>query len=106
MKDQKCNDFVFMPLKDGTRGPSPRAKDSSPKVRPPETDTSQMTTTKEVRSKIVVVGSCGCGKTALINRYVKTTFLQTYTPTGFDTYTCQYSVSENYKIHMSIWDTS
>uniref|UniRef100_A0A2C9LHN7 Uncharacterized protein n=1 Tax=Biomphalaria glabrata TaxID=6526 RepID=A0A2C9LHN7_BIOGL len=104
MKDQKCKDFVFMPLKDGARG-SMRAKDGSPKVRPlTEADSSQGI--KEVRSKIVVVGSCGCGKTALIHRYVKSTFLQTYTPTGFDTYTYQYSVSDNYKIHMSIWDTS
>lgn len=109
MKDQKCSDFVFMPLKDGARGQTPRAKDGgSIRDRPPqvaELDTPGVMS-KEVRSKIVVVGSCGCGKTALIHRYVHSLFLETYTPTGFDTYNCQYSVSETYKILMSIWDTS
>lgn len=59
-----------------------------------------------VKSKLVVVGDCGCGKTSMINKYVKGHFSETYTPTGFDTYTSTYHVSDTYKIHMSIWDTS
>lgn len=59
-----------------------------------------------VKSKLVVVGDCGCGKTSMINKYVKGQFSETYTPTGFDTHTTTYHVSDTYKIHMSIWDTS
>lgn len=58
------------------------------------------------RSKLVVVGDCGCGKTALIHRYVNESFLEAYTPTGFNTYNATYDVSDTYKIEMSVWDTS
>ncbi|XP_076472662.1 rho-related GTP-binding protein RhoE-like [Babylonia areolata] len=60
----------------------------------------------EVKSKIVVVGDCQCGKTTLIHRYVQSKFQESYTPTGFDTYSGSYNVSDTYTIHMSIWDTS
>uniref|UniRef100_A0A0B7A8L5 Uncharacterized protein n=1 Tax=Arion vulgaris TaxID=1028688 RepID=A0A0B7A8L5_9EUPU len=107
MKDKKCTDFVFMPLREGAR---PRAKgegSSKDRLSPvAELDSASAGASTEIRSKIVVVGSCGCGKTALIQRYVQSTFLETYTPTGFDTYSSQYCVSDTYKIHMSIWDTS
>ena len=33
-------------------------------------------------------------------------YFQTYAPTGFDTHTSTYQVSDTYRIHMSIWDTS
>ncbi|RUS74364.1 hypothetical protein EGW08_017873 [Elysia chlorotica] len=114
MKDKKCSEFVFMPLRDSTRSSSP-APDRAGKMpkdqRLPtvvETDSASggVGSMTEVRSKIVVVGSCGCGKTALIHRYVQSKFLQTYTPTGFDTYNSQYSLSDTYNIQMSIWDTS
>ncbi|KAK3103123.1 hypothetical protein FSP39_016642 [Pinctada imbricata] len=59
-----------------------------------------------VKSKLVVVGDCGCGKTSLIHRYVNGKYNDTYTPTGFDTYTTTYNVSDTYRIQMSIWDTS
>ncbi|ESO82046.1 hypothetical protein LOTGIDRAFT_223513 [Lottia gigantea] len=59
-----------------------------------------------VRSKIVVVGDCNCGKTSLIQRYVKDSFNEVYTPTGFDTFSTTYNVSETYKIQITIWDTS
>lgn len=59
-----------------------------------------------VKSKLVVVGDCGCGKTSLIDRYVNGKYSDIYTPTGFDTYTTTYKVSETYRIQMSIWDTS
>ncbi|GFO25831.1 rho-related GTP-binding protein rhoe [Plakobranchus ocellatus] len=114
MKDKKCSDFVFMPLKDATRGSSPKTeravKNSKDQRLPPVAEADSgiagAGAVTEVRSKIVVVGSCGCGKTALIHRYVQSKFLQTYTPTGFDTYNSQYSLSETYSIQMSIWDTS
>ncbi|XP_064613831.1 rho-related GTP-binding protein RhoE-like [Liolophura sinensis] len=59
-----------------------------------------------VQTKIVIVGDCNCGKTTLINRYIKGEYLEKYTPTGFDTYTGTYKVSSTYRIKMSIWDTS
>jgi len=31
---------------------------------------------------------------------------QDYTPTGFDTYTSTYDVTDNYTINLSLWDTS
>ncbi|CAG5132345.1 unnamed protein product [Candidula unifasciata] len=108
MKDKKCSDFVFMPLRDGG---VPRLREegacSKDRLAPvAELDSSNPGSSTEIRSKIVVVGSCGCGKTALIHRYVKYSFLETYTPTGFDTYSTQYCVSDTYKINMSVWDTS
>ncbi|CAI9728252.1 rho-related GTP-binding ras-like [Octopus vulgaris] len=59
-----------------------------------------------VRSKLVIVGDCACGKTSLIHRYVNGAFLETYAPTGFNTYNATYDVSDTYKIEMSVWDTS
>lgn len=107
MKDKKCNDFVFMPLGDKAGAPSPQGRGQKGASNDRLTSVMESDTRgKEVRSKIVVVGSCQCGKTALIQRYVHSKFLETYTPTGFDTYTSEYSVSDTYKIHMSIWDTS
>ncbi|KAL3831904.1 hypothetical protein ACJMK2_023598 [Sinanodonta woodiana] len=59
-----------------------------------------------VRTKVIIVGDCGCGKTSLIHRYIHGTYTETYTPTGFDTYTTTYSVSDSFRIQMSIWDTT
>ncbi|KAL5007523.1 hypothetical protein ScPMuIL_016329 [Solemya velum] len=59
-----------------------------------------------VKSKLVVVGDSGSGKTALIKRYVRGEYTDEFTPTGFDTYNVTYNVSDTYKIQMSIWDTS
>ncbi|KAL3831906.1 hypothetical protein ACJMK2_023600 [Sinanodonta woodiana] len=61
---------------------------------------------KMVKTKLVVVGDCGCGKTTFIKRYVNGDYNEAYTATGFDTYTTTYNVSSTYKIQMSIWDTS
>ncbi|XP_005089068.1 rho-related GTP-binding protein RhoN [Aplysia californica] len=111
MKDKKCTDFVFMPLKDGGR-PSPRgeggSKDKGAAAAASGSDSNLAASGggTEVRSKIVVVGACGCGKTSLIHRYVRDAFTESYAPTGFDTYNSHYSVSDTYRIHMSIWDTS
>ncbi|KAL4222531.1 Rho GTPase [Mactra antiquata] len=61
---------------------------------------------QNVKSKLVFVGDCGCGKTSLIKRYMGEDFTPEYTPTGFDTYTTTYEVSEAYTIQLSLWDTS
>lgn len=109
MKDKVCSDFVFMPAKGEQRVP-PMAVGGATvapaerlAISPAMVDTSSHT---EVKSKIVVVGDCQCGKTTLIHRYVHSKFLESYTPTGFDTYSGSYNVSDTYTIHMSIWDTS
>ncbi|KAL4222024.1 Rho-related GTP-binding protein RhoE [Mactra antiquata] len=60
----------------------------------------------EVKTKLVVVGDCGCGKSTLIKRFVSNIYSDTYTATGFDTYHSTYKVSASYTIQMSIWDTS
>lgn len=59
-----------------------------------------------VKSKLVLVGDCACGKTSLIKSYISGKFLHDYTPTGFDTYTTTYNVTDTYTIKLSLWDTS
>lgn len=107
MKDKVCSDFVFMPLKGDQRVPAMAAGE---KVAPAERLSGSPAVVEsdstEVKSKIVVVGDCECGKTTLIHRYVQSKFQETYTPTGFDTYSGSYNVSDTYRIQMSIWDTS
>ncbi|XP_050418814.1 uncharacterized protein LOC126832156 [Patella vulgata] len=105
MKDQACSDFVFMPLKSekvskNSRGGTPEIHSNS------ETSTTESSEDSMVRSKIVVVGDCNCGKTSLIQRYVKGDYSEDYKPTGFDTFSTTYNVSETYKIQITIWDTS
>lgn len=58
-----------MPLKDGARGQPPRTSEGVAKD-------GRLAEHKEVRSKLVLVGSCACGKTALIHQYVHSSFLQ------------------------------
>lgn len=60
----------------------------------------------EIKTKLVVVGDTYCGKTKFVNRYVNSTYEDTYTATGIDTYHTTYQVSAAHKIHVSIWDTS
>ncbi|XP_076460369.1 ras-related protein Rac1-like [Babylonia areolata] len=102
MKDKHCTDFVFMPVKGGGDTGPPMATGGEPAVHGGVAAGGS----SEVKSKIVVVGDCGCGKTSLIHRYVNSAFQDTYTPTGFDTYSGVYNVSDTYTINMSIWDTS
>lgn len=87
MKDKKCTDFVFMPLRDGA---TPRAKgEGGSKVSSSavsESDSLAPGPATEVRSKIVIVGACCCGKTALIHRYIKSTFLEVSFYLPFSTY--------------------
>lgn len=54
--------------------------------------------------KITLVGDSRCGKTALIHRFLHDTFLETYTPTGFQ----RYATSDKTDKHANItlWDTS
>lgn len=106
MKDKVCSDFVFMPLKGDQRVPAMAAREqvtAADRLAGPAVMENEST---EVKSKIVVVGDCECGKTTLIHRYVQSKFQETYTPTGFDTYSGSYNVSDSYRIQMSIWDTS
>lgn len=67
-----------MPLRDGARPRGRGDGDSKGSRMTPvaESDSTGAGATTEVRSKIVMVGSCGCGKTALIHRYVQSTFLE------------------------------
>lgn len=104
MKDKVCSEFVFMPLKGEARVP-PMATGGAP-LGSVESAALVAADSSEVKSKIVVVGDCQCGKTTLIHRYVQSKFQEGYTPTGFDTYSGSYTVSDTYTIHMSIWDTS
>ncbi|KAL8621282.1 hypothetical protein ACOMHN_008107 [Nucella lapillus] len=145
MKDKVCSEFVFMPLKGEQRVP-PMASGGGATVGPVDRSCEGSVASSDstqVKSKIVVVGDCQCGKTTLIHRYVQSKFQEattlsirpkanevgdraeraryagvdsdgphgpwykgSYTPTGFDTYSGSYSVSDTYAIHMSIWDTS
>jgi hypothetical protein len=79
MKDKVCSDFVFMPLKGEQRVP-PMASGGGATVAPAErlTATPAMVDTSsghtEVKSKIIVVGDCQCGKTTLIHRYINSKF--------------------------------
>ncbi len=67
MKDKVCSEFVFLPLKgDTARSPTPNRETMSAPTSP---DTESQVTV--VRSKIVVVGDCSCGKSSLIRRYCK-----------------------------------
>lgn len=68
-----------------------------------QTQSNQQTT---VKCKLVLVGDCACGKTALIKRYLKGDFQEEYTPSEFDTYTTTYDVTDSYTIQLSLWDTS
>ncbi|XP_025094563.1 rho-related GTP-binding protein RhoE-like [Pomacea canaliculata] len=126
MKDKVCSDFVFMPLKGDQRVPTTMAAGDKGVTKDKVVGTKDRSVgsvaaasasssavagatggdVTVVKSKIVVVGDCECGKTALIHRYVHSKFLESYTPTGFDTYSGSYSVSDSYRIQMSIWDTS
>ena len=78
MKDKACSDFVFMPLKPDQRVPpvNPGGATVAPaeglNPAPAMVDTGGGGT--EVKSKIVVVGDCQCGKTTLIHRYVHSRF--------------------------------
>lgn len=59
----------------------------------------------ELSCKVVLVGDSGCGKTALVHRFVSDSHTQIYTPTGFERYTANYSLG-GYTIHYTLWDTS
>ncbi|RWS03712.1 Rho-related GTP-binding protein RhoE-like protein [Dinothrombium tinctorium] len=55
--------------------------------------------------KIVLVGDCRCGKTALIQRFVNNKFPELYIPTGFEMHTIKYMINL-YQLNLAIWDTS
>ena len=72
MKDKVCSDFVFMPLKGDQRVP-PMASGGAPVAAAGGAAVVDNDNT-EVKSKIVVIGDCECGKTTLIHRYVHSKF--------------------------------
>ncbi|XP_014361469.2 GTP-binding protein RHO1 [Papilio machaon] len=55
--------------------------------------------------KLVLVGDSQCGKTALVQRLVSDTFLEAYTPTGFEKYAYTCTVADC-RVSFSVWDTS
>jgi len=62
-------------------------------------------TVKEYRLKVVVVGSQGTGKTAIIKRYVNNSFAKTYKATiGVDFALKIVDVDPKTKVHLQLWD--
>ncbi|CAH0589244.1 unnamed protein product [Chrysodeixis includens] len=66
---------------------------------------SASTPTAEEEIKVVLVGDTQCGKTSLVQRFVSDTFIEAYTPTGFEKYGCSCAVAD-YRVNFSVWDTS
>ena len=57
--------------------------------------------------KITIIGDLGCGKTSILNRYVKDSFSDFVNPTIVDEYyTKTLKTKENVTIKAQIWDTS
>ncbi|XP_068617801.1 rho-related GTP-binding protein RhoE-like isoform X1 [Battus philenor] len=63
------------------------------------------TPTAEEEIKVVLVGDSQCGKTSLVQRFVSDTFIEAYTPTGFEKYGYTCTVAD-YRVSFSVWDTS
>ncbi|CAG9788543.1 unnamed protein product [Diatraea saccharalis] len=61
--------------------------------------------TSEEEVKVVLVGDTQCGKTSLVQRFVSDTFIEAYTPTGFEKYGYTCTVAD-YRVNYSVWDTS
>ncbi|KAJ2945433.1 hypothetical protein O0L34_g245 [Tuta absoluta] len=63
------------------------------------------TPSAEEEIKVVLVGDTQCGKTALVQRFVSDTFVEAYTPTGFEKYGYTCTVAD-FRVNFSVWDTS
>lgn len=63
------------------------------------------TPTAEEEIKVVLVGDTQSGKTSLVQRFVSDTFIEAYTPTGFEKYGYTCTVAD-YRVNFSVWDTS
>ncbi|GAA6049557.1 hypothetical protein JCM3770_000846 [Rhodotorula araucariae] len=61
--------------------------------------------TRPLSRKVVVVGDGACGKTSLLNVYVKGEFPQEYEPTVFENH-CVDLVVDGRTVEMSLWDTA
>ncbi|XP_063829195.1 uncharacterized protein LOC135078595 [Ostrinia nubilalis] len=68
-------------------------------------DSAAGTPTAEEEVKVVLVGDTQCGKTSLVQRFVSDTFIEAYTPTGFEKYGYTCTVAD-YRVNFSVWDTS
>ncbi|KAL1923294.1 uncharacterized protein VTP21DRAFT_8274 [Calcarisporiella thermophila] len=60
---------------------------------------------KPVYRKIVVVGDGACGKTSLLNVFVKGYFPQIYEPTVFENYVHETNINGK-TLELSLWDTA
>ncbi|OBZ84017.1 GTP-binding protein rho3 [Choanephora cucurbitarum] len=60
---------------------------------------------KALKRKIVVVGDGACGKTSLLNVYIKACFPEIYEPTVFENYVQTVNVDEQ-DVYLSLWDTA
>ncbi|XP_063042242.1 rho-related GTP-binding protein RhoN-like [Engraulis encrasicolus] len=59
----------------------------------------------ERRCKLVLVGDCECGKSALLHVFAKGAYLESYTPTVFENYTASFEIHQQ-RTHLNMWDTS
>ncbi|XP_004070856.1 rho-related GTP-binding protein Rho6 [Oryzias latipes] len=57
------------------------------------------------RCKLVLVGDVQCGKTAMLQVFVKDSYPETYVPTVFENYTASLDL-EDQRVELSLWDTS
>uniref|UniRef100_A0A3B3BKE8 Rho family GTPase 1 n=1 Tax=Oryzias melastigma TaxID=30732 RepID=A0A3B3BKE8_ORYME len=57
------------------------------------------------RCKLVLVGDVQCGKTAMLQVFVKDSYPETYVPTVFENYTASLNL-EDQRVELSLWDTS
>ncbi|KAI8349226.1 small GTPase superfamily [Choanephora cucurbitarum] len=60
---------------------------------------------RSLKRKIVVVGDGACGKTSLLNVYIKACFPEIYEPTVFENYVQIVNVNER-DVYLSLWDTA
>ncbi|XP_058478993.1 rho-related GTP-binding protein RhoE-like [Solea solea] len=58
-----------------------------------------------VQCKIVLVGDSECGKSALLNVFVKDSFPECYVPTVFENYTATFDLDMQ-RVELRLWDTS
>ena len=66
---------------------------------------SEMASNQKIRFKVVILGDCNVGKTALVRNYVENCFSEKYEATIGANFFSKTLVLEGRKITMQIWDT-